>query len=80
MQSVGDIIRVFPPWPKDKDAAFANLRAQGGFLVNAEQRGGQVARLEIESMAGGKLRVLSPWTGKMFECDTKPGQRIEFTP
>ncbi len=78
LQSVGDIIRVFPAWQKDKDAAFVNLRAQGGFLVSAEQKDGKVTRLEVESTAGGKLRALDPRTGKIVERRTKPGERIDL--
>jgi len=79
LQSVGDIIRVFPAWPKDKDAAFADLRAQGGFLVTAEQKGGKVLRLEIRSTVGGKLRLLSPWDGTIIERNTKPGENVRLT-
>jgi hypothetical protein len=79
LQSVGDIIRVFPAWPKDKDAAFARLRAQGGFLVSAEQKGGKVASLEIESTVGGKLRLVSPWDGSVIVRDTKPGEHVRLT-
>lgn len=78
MQSAGDIIRVFPAWPKDQDAAFSTLRAQGGFLVSAEQKDGKVLRLVIDSTVGGKLRVLNPWTGKITETDTKPGERVSW--
>jgi len=49
MQSVGDIIRVFPAWPKEKDASFTQLRAQGGFLVSAEQKAGKVTKLLAEN-------------------------------
>ncbi len=63
MQSVGDIIRVFPCWPDDMDARFSRLRAQGGFLVTAEQKDGEVVRLEVTSTVGGTLRLLSPWEG-----------------
>ncbi len=61
LQSIGDIIRVFPSWSEDSDASFKGLRAQGGFLVSAEQCGGKTTRLEITSTVGGKLRLLSPW-------------------
>ncbi len=61
LQSVGDIIRVFPAWPKDKPARFENLRAQGGFLVSAEQADGKIPRVKVTSTVGGKLRLLSPW-------------------
>lgn len=63
MQSVGDIIRVFPAWPKDKDASFSSLRAQGGFLVSAEHSDGQIRHVEIVSTVGGLLRLHSPRPG-----------------
>ncbi|MDP6555992.1 MAG: hypothetical protein QGG71_15085 [Pirellulaceae bacterium] len=61
LQSVGNIMRVFPAWPKDKAASFRNLRAQGGFLVSASQEGGRVAQVEVNSTVGGRLHFLSPW-------------------
>jgi len=61
LQSVRDVIRVFPAWPAAQDARFENLRAQGGFLVSARQSGGRVAGLEITSTAGGPLRLMSPF-------------------
>jgi hypothetical protein len=80
LQSVGDIIRVFPAWPKAHDAKFENLRAQGGFLVSAEQRGGKTVKLQIVSTVGGKLRLLDPWTGQIVEREMPPGQKIEMNP
>jgi hypothetical protein len=79
MQSVGDVIRVFPCWPNEQDAIFTNLRAQGGFLVSAEQKAGKVTKLEITSTVGGTLRLLSPWSGRMVERATRPGQKLAFT-
>ncbi len=79
MQSVGDVIRVFPCWPKEQDAKFTNLRAQGGFLVSAVQKDGKVTKLEITSTVGGTLRVLNPWSGRVVEHATQPGQRVTFT-
>lgn len=77
VQSVGGVIRVFPAWPKERDAKFTNLRAQGGFLVSAEQRGGAIVRLRIVSTVGGRLRLLDPWTGRVDERETKPGEEEE---
>ena len=75
LQSVDSIIRVFPCWPADcGDASFTNLRAQGGFLVSAELKAGTVVKLEIKSTVGGKLQLLNPWTGKIVEKETKPGE------
>jgi len=79
MQSHQGVIRLFPCWPKDQDARFTNLRAQGGFLVTAEQQGGKVTRLEITSTVGGKLRLLDPWSGKISERQTQPGGKLLFT-
>ncbi len=79
IQSVGDIIRVFPAWPSEKSARFENLRAQGGFLVSAEQTDGQVKEIIVTSTVGGRLRILDPWTGKkIIERDTQPGQTLVF--
>ena len=80
LQSIGDIIRVCPAWPKGHDARFTNLRAQGGFLVSAEQKAGKIAKVEITSTVGGKLRLLNPWTGKITEQDTKPADKMELKP
>jgi hypothetical protein len=80
LQSVENIIRVFPAWPKDKDASFTKLRARGGFLVTAVQQGGNITKLEITSTLGGKLRLLDPWTGGIVEHETKPGQTIRPGP
>jgi hypothetical protein len=80
LQSAGDILRVFPAWPKEQDARFENLRAQGGFLVTAEQRAGKITRLRIVSTAAGTLRLLDPWTGELVERPMKAGEQGEFNP
>ena len=79
LQSVDNTIRIFPCWPKDKDASFTNLRAQGGFLITAEQKNGKVVKLEVTSTVGGKLRLLHPWTKEIVERKTQPGQKMVFT-
>ena len=61
LQSVGDVVRIFPAWPLERPASFRDLRAQGGFLVSAACRGGEVRELAITSTVGGTLRLLSPW-------------------
>jgi hypothetical protein len=80
LQSVDNTIRVFPCWPKEKDAKFTRLRAQGGFLVSAEQKAGKIVKLEITSTVGGKLRVLHPGTGKLIERETQPAETVEIRP
>lgn len=61
LQSVHDVIRVFPAWPAAQDARFENLRTQGGFLVSAYHTGGRTTRLEVHSTVGGKLRLATPF-------------------
>jgi hypothetical protein len=77
LQSVGDIIRVFPAWPKEQDAAFVDLRAQGGFLVSAEQKSGQVGPVTIKATVAGTVRVLNPWPGKpVIAREATTGKRV----
>jgi len=66
VQSVGDVIRVFPAWPQQRNARFRHLRTQGGFLVSAEIKDSEIGRIDIESTAGGLLRMVSPWKGITF--------------
>jgi alpha-L-fucosidase 2 len=80
MQSVGGIIRVFPAWPETINGRFANLSAEGGFLVSAEQKNGKVTQLEILSTVGGKLRFLDPSSGRIVERETRPNERIRLSP
>jgi hypothetical protein len=61
LQSVDDVIRVFPAWPEQQDARFHELRAQGGFLVSSSLAAGKIDSVEVESTAGGPLRLVSPW-------------------
>lgn len=92
VQSVDNTIRIFPCWPKEKDARFEQLRTQGGFLVSAQQRDGRITRLEITSTVGGTLRLVSPWAtvavdGRaigpdargIVEIATTTGQHLTFT-
>ncbi len=66
LQSVGDVIRLFPAWPSHLPASFQTLRAQGGFLVSASFADGAVGDLRVESTVGGALRIVMPWkTGEV---------------
>jgi hypothetical protein len=92
LQSVGNKIRVFPCWPNGKDARFAGLRAQGGFIVDAEYADGRVASVTVQSTGPKRLQLLSPWkavsvNGKQVTTDaiglvslnTQPGEVFRFT-
>jgi hypothetical protein len=82
LQSVGDVIRVFPAWPQDTPARFSNLRAQGGFLVSSIQSAGEIGHIQVTSTAGGRLRLLSPWKriavrrkGESASAELKPNSQ-----
>jgi Glycosyl hydrolase family 95 catalytic domain len=62
MQSVDDIIRIFPAVKKGNHIRIKNLQAQGGFLVTADGSSDDVEILQIKSIYGGELKLLSPWT------------------
>ncbi len=61
VQSAGDVIRLFPAVREGASARCHTLRTQGGFLVSAAMRQGEVLPFTIESTAGGTLRIQSPW-------------------
>ncbi len=65
LQSHGGLVTVFPAtpaaWP---DVSFERLRAEGGFVVSADRRGGVTTRVEIEAPRGGVLRLEDPFPGR----------------
>ena len=92
LQSVNNKIRLLPCWPKDLNAEFSRLRAQGGFMVSAKFKDGRVASATIESVADKRLLLLSPWktiyaNGQKLAIDksglvnlvTKEGQVFVFS-
>jgi len=66
LQSVGDVIRIFPAWPAGTDASFTDLLAQGGFTVSADQIAGTISNVRIHSTVGGTVKLLSPWSNHSF--------------
>jgi hypothetical protein len=64
MQSEGHLIRLFPDWPKDRDASFVRLRAKGAFLVSAVLKDGQVGQVRLTSEKGGPVTLANPWEGR----------------
>ncbi len=74
LQSVKDIIRVFPALPDDQSASFTNLRAQGGFLVSAD-KSNDVDKIKITSLYGGTLKLESPWKKIQIRSSIKKNTR-----
>lgn len=95
LQSYTGVIHLFPNWPADKAASFGTLRAAGAFLVSASFAAGTVQHVEIESEAGGVLRMAMPagwaratvatpagthtFAGAIIEITTSAGDRIEVS-
>jgi len=53
LQGWGGTLRIFPAIPAGwKDVAFADLRADGAFLVSAVRRGGKTRLVKLHSLAG----------------------------
>ena len=95
LQSYKGTLRFFPNWPKQKDAAFKNLRAAGAFLVTASLQSGKVRNITILSEKGGALRLIVPWgasgtiitnngrqriTTETLNFATSPGEEIIIYP
>ncbi|GEO09668.1 glycosyl hydrolase family 95 catalytic domain-containing protein [Segetibacter aerophilus] len=74
MQGYDGLIRLFPNWPKEKDATFNNLRAAGAFLVSASQQDEKVTGVKIISEKGNELRIINPW-GTDGDVVTAAGKR-----
>jgi len=64
LQSYQGVLRVFPNWPKDRDARFGQLRAYGAFLVTSEMAGGEIKSFLIESEKGKSCTIQNPWSGR----------------
>ena len=70
------VLRVFPVWPKGKDARFVNIRARDAFLVSSALKGGVVQFVKITSEKGRDCTLLNPWRGKAVEV-YRDGKKIK---
>lgn len=61
LQSHEDVIRLFPVWPRQKDASFVNLRAVGAFVVSSELSNENITNVTIRSEKGRTCRIINPW-------------------
>ncbi|MHC4505123.1 MAG: hypothetical protein ACYTFI_17595, partial [Planctomycetota bacterium] len=90
-----DVMRVYPAWPMDKDARFANLRQFGAFLVGSELNDGKIQYVDVLSEKGRTLALINPWPGQKVSAlsdgattvvggqrlilKTRPNQALRFT-
>jgi hypothetical protein len=63
MQHEDGVLRIFPDWPKDKDATFKRLLAKGAFVISSEMKDGAIPYVDITSEKGGELTMANPWPG-----------------
>lgn len=56
-----DVVRLFPVWPRSKDALFKQLRIEGAFLVSSELKQGEIPSVTLTSEQGRPLTMLNPW-------------------
>ena len=87
LQSHRGVIKVFPGWPADRGVAqFSGLVAEGCVYVSSRIEAGRVQVVELRrgpgvSPPGGdwRVRLRSPWTGKVEEWDLGPGETLALT-
>jgi hypothetical protein len=79
------VLRVFPVWPKDKDARFGTLRAHGAFLVSSDLSDGVVQYVKLQSERGRACTFQNPWDGKAVrlyrngkQAEALEGERFTF--
>jgi hypothetical protein len=68
VQSYQTNIHIFPNWPANQSAAFANHNACGGFLVSSAITLGSANYVQIQSNAGQMLNLANPWPGAVVQC------------
>jgi alpha-L-fucosidase 2 len=95
LQGWGGTVRVFPAVSERwADVSFRDLRAEGGYRVTAERRGGRTARVQVVAGHDGELRLRNPfddraaaWNlsgvrreGRDYIVSMKAGAALEGTP
>ena len=79
LQSDGGVIRLFPAVSAEwKDASFTNLRAEGGFIISAERKGGKTVAYSVTATVDGPLRMINPATGALIERRMKAGEAVRY--
>lgn len=76
LQSVDNIIQVFPCWPH-KAASFKRLRAKGAFLLSADYDGDSVTSLTLYSEKGNTCHIKNPWPGHKIVVTTNTHKQQE---
>ncbi len=75
LQGYEGIIRIFPVWPKEKDASFENLRTHGAFLISSSCKDGQVEYVTIVSEKGLPCKIENPWKNQNCQVIRENGKK-----
>jgi len=70
------VLRVFPVWPKNRDARFLNIRAWGAFLVSSALKAGEIQFVKVHSEQGRDCTLVNPWPGKAMDI-YRDGKKVE---
>lgn len=73
------VVRLFPVWPRDKDALFSQLRVEGAFLVSGELKKGMVVSVSVFSEQGRILNLINPWKGKSVCLEVNGSEKKTLT-
>jgi len=72
LQSWGGTIRIFPSIPeKWADVSFHQLRAEGGFMIDAERKGGKTLKVTITATVDQPLVLQDPFGQQLHESNIK---------
>ena len=71
------VIRIFPAIPPSwKDAEFRDLRAEGGFLVSAQQKARKLQWVRIKSLSGNPFLLHAPFPKNAYRIKGIPPKKI----
>ena len=70
LQSWGGRIRIFPAVPeKWSNVSFEHLRAEGGFIVDAERKNGKTVKVKITANVDQPLRLKDPFWEQKYKSN-----------
>ncbi len=70
------VLRIFPVWPRERNARFMNLRAEGAFLVSSSLKEGLIPSVRITSEQGRSCVLENPWPGEKVRVERSDGNVI----
>lgn len=73
LQSYDGILRIFPAFPDNKSGRFT-LHAEGGFIVSAEIKSGDVQWICVKSLLGNPCKLQLPWKKAQVQSSLREGQ------